>query len=497
MQREGRILRPRWWVNEFVQQFLRDQMGLDGEQVTEQSERVVRYLCVRTGLLVKRGDGVFGFSHRTFQEYFAARGLLLEVDGGGDIAAMLRPFLYHPQWEEVVVYVAASLTVQRATTLLRVILEDPDPAGRFLRRGQSLALRCLVDGAAVANRALLDQVFSDGTVVGGSRWLGITLGFTRLLKQLLVTRHQAEARRMLGEIEGAAKTELSDSSYFVVYSSVHEPPNGPRDDTPGKVCRRNVGGRFVELFWPAWGKQREDPDAWDSEVLKRIRDPKIDVTTRVTLISLLGKESVSKVKVQQTLYGLLGRDPRPEIRALMRRALEEAASADSKIVKLLVDRLDKDSSDVVRSQCARALRGLAPNQNEVRLRLEKLFARGPALVRVGAARGLSQLDLTSPDREALRARFLSTIASPSARLGCAAPLSVSSLRSSEGKAWPKSTGGSNNPLMTSSRVCGPRRSMRWQMRSQRGEGSGRRHWSKDSRRCSWLFRTRASIFSAI
>src|SRR5262249_440850 len=50
MQRESRVLRPRWWVNDLVQQFLRDQMALDGNLVKEQSERVIRYLCERAGL---------------------------------------------------------------------------------------------------------------------------------------------------------------------------------------------------------------------------------------------------------------------------------------------------------------------------------------------------------------------------------------------------------------------------------------------------------------
>src|SRR5439155_25738454 len=143
MQREVHVLRPQWWVTDFVQTFLLEQMALDADRVKDQSERVVRYLCERTGWLVERGDGMFGFCHRTFQEYFAARGLLLEVEDGGDIVTLLRPHLFHPQWEEVVVHVAASLSAPRATILVRIILDDPDPAGRFLRRGQLLALRCL------------------------------------------------------------------------------------------------------------------------------------------------------------------------------------------------------------------------------------------------------------------------------------------------------------------------------------------------------------------
>src|SRR5207247_1686635 len=182
-----------------------DQIALEGDQVKDQSERVIRYLCERAGLLVERGEGVFGFCHRTFQEYFAARGLLLEVEDGKDIITLLRPNLYHPQWEEIVIHVAALLPASRASALLRVVLDDPDPAGRFLRRGQRLALRCLVDGAAVADRALLDQVFSDGEAIGESRWVGITMGFINLLTQLLVTRHETEHRLMMRQIKDAAK----------------------------------------------------------------------------------------------------------------------------------------------------------------------------------------------------------------------------------------------------------------------------------------------------
>ncbi|HEY7427245.1 MAG TPA: NACHT domain-containing protein, partial [Gemmataceae bacterium] len=301
MQRDGRILRPRWWVNDSVQQFLREQMALEGDLVKEQSERVIRYLCERTGLLVERGDGIFGFYHRTFQEYFAARGLLLEVEGGGDIVCALRPYLFHPQWEEVVIHVAASLSALRATALLRVILDDPDPAGRFLRRSQRLALRCLVDGAVVADRALLDQIFSDGEAIGGSRWLGIPIGFIALLKQLVVTRHEAEAQRMLKEIEEAAKMALPVDDYLAVYLSSHDPPKGPKDGAPGTICRKRLGGRQVELVWPAWEKRIEDPNAWYAEVLKLLHNSKTEVKLRIVLISLLGEEADSSIKAQRAL----------------------------------------------------------------------------------------------------------------------------------------------------------------------------------------------------
>src|SRR5207248_3217145 len=45
-------------------------------------------------------------------------------------------------------------------------------------------------------------------------------------------------------------------------------------------------------------------------------------------------------------------------------------------------------------------------------RLEELFTSGSELVRAGAAKGLSRLDLTSPDYKALLERFLTAITSP-------------------------------------------------------------------------------------
>ncbi len=412
MQREGRVLRPRWWVADSVQQFLREQMGLEGDHVREQAERVIRYLCDRTGLLVERGDGMFGFCHRTFQEYFAARGLLLEVEGGGDIVALLRPYLFHPQWEEIVVHVAASLSPSRATALLRVILDDPDPAGRFLRRSQRLALRCLVDGAAVADRALLQQVFSDGEAVGGSRWLGIAIESINLLKQLLGTRHETEAQQMLGEIDEGARKELPAGSYATIYVSSHGLPNGPKDGAPGTVYRKRLGGRLVELVWPAWEKRLKEPDLWDAEVLKAVCDSENDVRRRIVLISLLGGEADGNEEAQSALKHLLMSDRLPIIRAACAESLQEAASADPTVAKLLFDRLDKDDSDVVRERCAVALRGVAPSQTEVRVRLVELFTTGPAHVREGAARGLSRLDLTSRDHTSLLEEFLTTIDSP-------------------------------------------------------------------------------------
>jgi predicted nucleotidyltransferase/transcriptional regulator with XRE-family HTH domain len=429
MQRDSRMLRPRWWMNEQTEKFLREQMALEGNCVKEQTDRVIRYLCERAGLLVERGDGVFGFWHRTFQEYFAARGLLLEAEDSGDIIALLRPYLFHPLWEEVVVHVAASLSATRATALLRVILDDPDPAGRFLRRGQLLALRCLVDGTALADRALLDQVFSDGKAIGGSRWLGIPIRTNDLLMQLLVTRYEAKTQQMLREIDEGAKTGLPESDYLTVYLSAHDLPDEPHDYALGTVYRKRLGNRQVKLIRTGWEKRLKDPEAWCREALQTVRDPQKEVESRVLFISLLGDEADSNDRVRSALGELLANDPLELIRAKCAEALENAVSTDQTILQLLMDRLDKDTSDVVRKHCAEALGRVAPDQPKVRVRLEELFTSGTELLRVGAARGLSRLNFASPNQKVLLERFLTTIASPAEppRVRCACIWTVAAL----------------------------------------------------------------------
>jgi predicted nucleotidyltransferase len=119
----------------------------------------------------------------------------------------------------------------------------------------------------------------------------------------------------------------------------------------------------------------------------------------------------------------------PEIRAECAEALEQAVATDSKVVELLLERLTKDNSDIVRARCAQALQSVAPNQPDVRVHLEQLLTSRSEPVRVGATRGLCQLDFTSLDQKALLERLVATISSPTepAKVRCASIWAVASL----------------------------------------------------------------------
>jgi predicted nucleotidyltransferase len=341
---------------------------------------------------------MFGFSHRTFQEYFAARGIVEEGSGGKeDPVSLLRPHLYHPRWEEVVRLVSAQLSPARATTLVRTILDDADPAGRFLRRGLRLALRCLADGAAVSERRLLDEIFSAGEVLGKSKWLGITTDVIEALLDLKVTRHTNHAGRMLQQIESAARQALSGGEYLWIHEMSHGPlwDSDRAGDTPGTVHRKRIGGRALLIVSLAPRLRRDAPEKWYTAVLRLLDDANADSSVKRVLIeNLLGYEVNTNERVRSVLENVLARDRSSEVRAACAAALQRAVALHASTADRLLQRLEQDKSDNVRGECASALMEAAPVQSEIRDRLKALLSSTGNQVREGAVWGLARVALT-------------------------------------------------------------------------------------------------------
>ncbi len=106
---------------------------------------VGRFLNVieeRTGLLMARGEGVYAFSHLTFQEYLAA----LAVAARDDYVAYTIAHVADPWWREVILLEAGYLSTQsqeRTTRLIRAIADktgEPQPYHNLV-----LASECLRD----------------------------------------------------------------------------------------------------------------------------------------------------------------------------------------------------------------------------------------------------------------------------------------------------------------------------------------------------------------
>ena len=117
----------------------------------------LRVINERSGLLVERGAGVYGFAHLTFQEYLAARALADRADA---LAYTLK-ILPDAWWREVILLQAGYLSGQgkrRVSELIAAIMiadpkTEPEPHHHLL-----LAAECLFDvGSARVEGDLLGQ----------------------------------------------------------------------------------------------------------------------------------------------------------------------------------------------------------------------------------------------------------------------------------------------------------------------------------------------------
>ncbi len=205
MQRDHRTLVSNWCLAQHCAAFLTEELGRTQAQAGQEADALIGALQERCGLLVKRGTAHYAFRHFAFQEYLAARAVCRSEDP----AAELQPFVYHPRWCEVVRLAASELDRRTAERLVRTLLDDPDPAGRFICRALVLALRCLADGALIRDPQLLRDISMAVAGLGRSRWLGVTLHVLQSLQALRDTRHELFARETVDALLSSAGGHLA------------------------------------------------------------------------------------------------------------------------------------------------------------------------------------------------------------------------------------------------------------------------------------------------
>lgn len=102
-----------------VHEWIAEAMGTTAEDTDASAKRFVDYIARRSGLLLPRGDGRFGFMHLSFQEYFAAcylaehvttpEWVLGEETPPGTAAKDLHSYANHTVWSETLVLLFETL----------------------------------------------------------------------------------------------------------------------------------------------------------------------------------------------------------------------------------------------------------------------------------------------------------------------------------------------------------------------------------------------------
>ncbi len=140
MERRAREIEVAELRRRLGEQFL--EMTGDGRQASKAVDEFLRLINERSGLLAERGQGVYAFSHLTFQEHLAARA----VSDRPDYIPYTLARLSDTWWREVILLEAGYLSTQgkrRVTALIQAIMshkDEPEPYHNLV-----LAAECLRD----------------------------------------------------------------------------------------------------------------------------------------------------------------------------------------------------------------------------------------------------------------------------------------------------------------------------------------------------------------
>ncbi|MGA2799622.1 MAG: NACHT domain-containing protein, partial [Thermoguttaceae bacterium] len=409
MQKAEKILAPRWWITDRMQDYLQNKLGFTIEEAKDACDRIIRYLSERTGLIEERGLDLFGFSHRTLQEYFSSIGVLDEADASysRDVTSGLRGYYYHPQWSEVIRLVAAQLTPSLAESLISAIMDDPDPVGRFLHRGHLLVLKCLNDGTTVANRRLVDSTFESLKKLGNSRWLGITLEALKVLESFQGTRYQKQADETVDSILKTAEKGLDKEDFHCLYERVHfkkifESAHQKlfaevRDAEAAREVAVTIADKQCHIVFINAKLLAENPKKWRKSVYSLLKDGQQSDCLKEILIKELGRKLATDRGSRLWLRQILLSKEDVPLRVASATALGAAVKNVRNIAELLLQVLDSDQDEEVRSACARSLRDAAENNALITNRLLEIIKSDKStIVQSGAARGLAKASGTEP-----------------------------------------------------------------------------------------------------
>lgn len=399
MQKGQKTTVPRWWLTDRFEQALVNRIGLSLIQAKQTAERLLRYVSERTGLLEPRALDVFAFSHRTLQEYFAAIGAIEDTEASGrlSLGASLREHLFCPNWTEVIRLIAAQVTPRRAEELFRVMLDDPDSSGRFLRRGTHLALCCLADGTTIADRKLITQLFTSFHDLGASPWLGITFRVLQVLDSFRDTRHEQEAKVTREAILERAKTELAKEDYENLLVEVCLNPEDIDSRLPADFQNQaatevsiSIRGVDVSMCVLNFGLRASDPERWHSSAVQITEDNSSSKRLKWALMSHFARVAKTHPRSRVRLKHVLS-DKAAEInlRILAAHGLGDISRGRGEATNMLLRRLRQESNASLRSACAAALVRAARENQAIRTELLSVLENeSDETVRVGAANGL-------------------------------------------------------------------------------------------------------------
>ena len=333
-----------------------------------EAKRFLELIQIEAGLIVERGidengEALYGFVHRTFQEYFAAADVYeryLQEDNSTVITQFLIEHLHNPHWNEVILLLFGKLKRKFATVQIRHLLKGISHRSRYndiVQQDLFFISSCLAEEVAVEND-LAEFIISR---------------LCHLVKNSSFPAQRAEALEALGSLmrtrqyANSARKELRVMLTHGMVPNIHTRTlaiqtlytNSPIESEE----RRQAAQMFVELA--------QQPDLSFEQKLQAIQalydnsfdTPEEQRQAAQMFVELAQQPDLSFEQAVQTAYALYVSSP-PESGEQWLAALQ--------LLKL-VRRLDISFEQAV--QTAYALYVNSPPESEERWRATRLFLK--------------------------------------------------------------------------------------------------------------------------
>jgi energy-coupling factor transporter ATP-binding protein EcfA2 len=205
-QSGGTLIREKQLIEQLMAIITKLKTGVAEHQVEEEAKRFVDFIRDRSGLINEYGQGIYGFVHKTFQEYLTAEAIQKETRYNLDgMLLFIQEHLHQQHWREVILLLASQQEGEGAARVIKTIWQAESDYEKWLHRDLLLAGECLTEDPVelrLAGRELGQEILAGlvNLVVSSDRVVGsrVRQKAKKLLCRLRNTEFQAEA---MAEIE--------------------------------------------------------------------------------------------------------------------------------------------------------------------------------------------------------------------------------------------------------------------------------------------------------
>jgi HEAT repeat protein len=375
---------------------IRDDYDIKPHKAEEEAKRFVEFIRDRAGLINEYGRGLYGFVHKTFQEYLTAEAIQSEVRERYDFDMLLtfiKERLHKQHWREVILLLVSQQEGKSAIEAVKTIWKAGSEYESWLHRDLLLAGECLTEDPPRLRKAdqpmvgeildeLVDLAASNEEFVGSrSRQRAVNL-----LHRLRNTQCQDEAlEKIKGKKDKIDRWELYEyRCYLGEKKEVITELLNLLQELDSEVRARAafalgiLGKNFIEV---------------QQALLLTLEDRDAEVRERTAFaLGLLGNISS---EIWQNSLQLL-QTPNPDIRRSIILGLTYSGLTSLE-VKAALHPLLQDLDLEVRVTVLNVLERLGHNFSDVRSILLPLLQNSNSEMRIFAVFGLGKLNLISSE----------------------------------------------------------------------------------------------------